>query len=307
MRKYLAALAVLVVATIGASSDLARAECPRPAPANAEAINLANEGDKARATNLEAAIAKYKEATQLDPTNHRILWKLVLAYVKKEQWQEVSDAAALASKLAPRFATYVFMQGNALEHLQRWKEAREPLEKAIALDPGYADAHYELAEVLLHLRDEKGALDHYTKAIERKPDDAIFYASLADLYLRLGYSDEAEQTAKAGIELVTVPEKRFPLFMLAGMVRDEKKDIPGAVARFEEAKRACGECVGPQSIVLFELGVAYASLVPPRKSEAMAQLQAFNKRICKGAAAQRYADQCAQAQVIAMKLGGAVP
>jgi hypothetical protein len=43
---------------------------------------------------------------------------------------------------------------------------------------------------------------------------------------------------------------------------------------------------------------------PPRKSEAIAQLQSFQKMICKGAAAARYSDQCTQAQQLATKLGG---
>jgi hypothetical protein len=36
----------------------------------------------------------------------------------------------------------------------------------------------------------------------------------------------------------------------------------------------------------------------------MAQLQSFQKMICKGAAAARYADQCTVAQQLATKLGG---
>ena len=41
-----------------------------------------------------------------------------------------------------------------------------------------------------------------------------------------------------------------------------------------------------------------------RREEAIQQLQSFNKIVCKGAAAQRYADQCAQSQQLATKLGG---
>ncbi len=52
------------------------------------------------------------------------------------------------------------------------------------------------------------------------------------------------------------------------------------------------------------MGAAYATAVPPRKSEAMSALQAFQKIICKGAAAARYADQCATAQQYATKLNG---
>ena len=92
---------------------------------------------------------------------------------------------------------------------------------------------------------------------------------------------------------------------LLGDIYDRKNDTGKAVSEYELAKKACGLCnEAGQQIAFFNLGAAYASLKPPRKSEAMAQLQSFQKMICKGAAAQRYADQCTQAQQLATKLGG---
>ena len=81
---------------------------------NIEAVNLANEGDQAKGTNLDEAISKYEQATQLDPTNHRILWKLALAYAKKEAWDKVAQTCSLAEKQAPDFANYWYMHGHAL-------------------------------------------------------------------------------------------------------------------------------------------------------------------------------------------------
>src|SRR5262245_20046542 len=54
-----------------------------------EAINLANEGDQMVKVNVEGAISKYEQATQLDPSNHRITWKLANAYEKKEDWDKL--------------------------------------------------------------------------------------------------------------------------------------------------------------------------------------------------------------------------
>ena len=90
---------------------LSAAGCSRN---NIEAVNLANDGDQAKGTNLDEAISKYEQATQLDPTNHRILWKLALAYTKKEAWDKVAQTCALAEKQAPDFANYWYMQGHAL-------------------------------------------------------------------------------------------------------------------------------------------------------------------------------------------------
>ena len=71
-----------------------------------EAINLANEGDQSVKVNVEGAIQKYEQAVQLDPTSHRILWKLATAYEKKEDWDKMASTLARAVQVAPDFATY---------------------------------------------------------------------------------------------------------------------------------------------------------------------------------------------------------
>lgn len=194
---------------------------------------------------------------------------------------------------------------RALARQSKWADAKAALEQAVALDANLGDAHFELAEAALRLGDEKLALTEYTKAVRLAPEDALFYAALADLYLRLGFTDHAEQVLTAGEAAVKLDPKRFALHTLHGQIREEKKDGSGAVMHFELAKKACGPCTEPgQHIAFFNLGAAYASLNPPRKSEAMAQLASFQKMVCKGAAARRYADQCTQAQRIARNIGG---
>jgi tetratricopeptide (TPR) repeat protein len=284
---------------------------------NIEAVNLANEGDKAKAMNIDEAISKYEQATKLDPTNHRIMWKLALAYHKKEDWQKVASTCASAEKQAPTFANYYFEHGYALEQIAKkpgqtsntpWTEAKDPLQQAIQKDPNLGDAYHELAEVLLHLDDEQGALNNYAKAIEVKPDELGFYGPLADLYMRLGYVDQAEQVTKEGLAFAKDGDKHlFTLHTLAGGIKESRGDVAGAIPEYEAAKKSCGLCnEAGQQIAYFNLGGAYASVNPPRKNEAIQMLQSFNKMICKGAAAARYADQCAQAQQFATKLNGAL-
>lgn len=283
---------------------------------NIEAVNLANEGDKARKSSIDEAISKYEQATQLDPTNHRILWKLALAYTKKEAWEKVASTCVKAQKIAPDFANYYFQQGMALAReadagKAGWEDAKGPLETAIQKDENIADAHFELAEVLLHLDDEQSALRAYSKAIEVRPDNLSFYVPLADLYIRLGYMDEADKVVRQGLSFSTgtVADAKFifGLHSLAGSISESKGDMDGALKEYEQAKKACGPCNEPgQPIAFFNLGAAYAQVNPPRKSQAMQQLQSFQKMVCKGAGAKRYADQCSQAQQLASKLGGAL-
>jgi Tfp pilus assembly protein PilF len=307
MKRILGALALI-------TSLSAAAGCSRN---NIEAVNLANEADKARATDMDGAVSKYEQATNLDPTNYRILWKLATAYVKKEQWDKVASTCAKAEKIAPKHANFFYLHGLALARQAvkgptSWADAKGPLEEAIKLDPNVGDgdnsgaAHFELAEVLLHLDDEAGALREYTAAIQSKPDMLIFYGPLADLYIRLNFINEAEQSLKEALSFAKEGDKAlFNIHSLLGEVYDFRKDQNNATSEYEKAKKACGQCnEAGQQIAFFNLGAAYASMSPPRKSEAMAQLQSFQKMICKGAAAARYADQCAQAQQLATKLGG---
>jgi tetratricopeptide (TPR) repeat protein len=298
----------VLAGTLVALSALSATSCSRN---NIEAVNLANEGDKAKSTDLDGAISKYEQAVNLDPTNHRILWKLALAYTKKERWADVSTTCSKAEKIAPKHANYFFQDGMALARQAvkgptSWSDAKSKLEQAISLDPNIADAHFELAEVLLRMDDENGAAKEYSIAIDKKPDELAFYGPPAELYIRNNFLDPAEQILKEGLAFAKDGDKfLFQVHSLLGQIYDMRRDTSKAVSEYEAAKKACGQCnEAGQQIAFFNLGAAYASLTPPRKSEAMAQLQSFQKMICKGAAAQRYADQCTQAQQLATKLGG---
>ena len=292
---------------------------------NIEAVNLANDGDKARGSNLDEAISKYEQATQLDPTNHRILWKLALAYHKKEAWSDDALTCAKAQKVAPTFANYFWEQGFAIKQQAgspkgggaSWADAKAPLEAAIKLDPGLSDAYEDLGDVLYHLDDEQTALQNYTKAIEVKPDQLSYYVALAQLYYDLGRLDQAEAVAREGLNFQSegmnaTPEGKlkahgalFNLHSFLAGVAEMKGNVPTEITVFEAAKAACGTCTEPgQQIAYFNLGFAYSQATPPRKNEGIQQLQNFSKIICRGAGAARYADQCSQAQDIVKRLGG---
>src|SRR3954462_9063701 len=100
---------VLAAGTLVSSASMTA--CSRN---NIEAVNLANEGDKEKGSNPDGAISKYEQATNLDPTNHKILGKLASAYQKKEQWDKVAATCAKAEKIAPKYANYFFLHGHAL-------------------------------------------------------------------------------------------------------------------------------------------------------------------------------------------------
>ena len=284
-----------------------------------EAVNLAIEGDKAKSANLEEAISKYEQATRLDPDNARIWWKLALAYEKKEDWPKMAHGCTKAEEAAERadrkkvHADYYFRHGYALEQLAEkgagpWAEAKAPFLTAIQLDPNYSEAYGELAWILLHTDDEAGALQNWTKALQVRPDQTQYYVTLADLYSRLMFSAQAEQVLQQGLSFASGDDKHlFNIHALLGSLYELRGDVPRAVTEYEAAKRACdsNKC-NDHKEAYFNLGAAYAELNPPKKNEAIQQLQSFWKITCKGALAVKFADQCAQSQEIVRRIGGSL-
>jgi tetratricopeptide (TPR) repeat protein len=286
---------------------------------NIEAVNLANEGDQDRTSNIDGAISKYDQATKLDPDNTRIWWKLALAYEKKEDWQKMASTCAKAAEAAERadkkktHADYYFRQGYALEQLAEsgggaWADAKAPFQTAIQLDANYGEAYGELAWVLLHTDDEAGAMQNWTQAIAKSPDKTQYYVSLADLYSRLMFNDQAEQVLKEGVSFAKEDDKHlFNLHSLLGYIYENKGDFSRAVTEYESAKKSCdsNKC-NDHKEAYFNLGTAYAELTPPKKNEAIQQLQSFWKITCKGALAVKFGDQCAQSQEIVRRVGGSL-
>ena len=285
---------------------------------NIEAVNLANEGDQAKSANIDEAISKYDQATKLDADNPRIWWKLVLAYEKKEDWQKMATAASHAEEAAEKadgkkaHADYYFRQGYAVEQLAEaggsWADAKAPFQQAIAIDPNYGQAYGELAWVLIHLDDEAGAMQNWTKALQVQPDQTQYYVTLADEYRRLMFYDQEEQVLREGLSFATEDDKHiFNMHTLLGDEYETKGDFSRAVTEYEAAKKSCesNKC-NDHKEAYFYLGSAYAELNPPKKNEAVQQLQSFWKITCKGAAAKNFADQCAQSQEIARRVGGSL-
>jgi tetratricopeptide (TPR) repeat protein len=290
--------------------EAAQARCRTSADPQANA--LAREGDALAPIALDAAIAKYKEALARDPSSHTVHFRIAAIFERKEMWREAEASLAEACKLAPNNARYLAKRGFVLLQLEAararpdaLRDARAALEAAIAKDPALAEAHHDLAEALERMHDDKGALAHETRAIESSPDRGAYWIALGERYLRLGYLDYAERVVRASEPFVRDDRSRFLLAMVLGAALDEKGDNAGAIAAFERAKGLCGACgASGEQIVFFRLGAAYASASPPRRAEASHHLQTFYKLVCKGAAAMRYAEECAAAQEIANRVGG---
>ena len=274
-----------------------------------KAIELANAGDQAISVNVAGAIQKYEEATRLDPTNHRIFWKLANAYQKQEEWDKMASTLGRAAQAAPEFANYWFRNGYALMRLaaggnmDSYEEAKKPLKTCIEKDPNFAECYYWLGEALLWTGDEQGAIEYYNKAIEHDPTVAMFYAPLGDIYITLKFYDEAEKVLTEGTKLVAPTESArdhlYNMYTLLSVVYQAKGDDANRLSVLEKADSIAGESHPENS---FNLGSTYA--VMGQKEKAIRLLKSFNKRACRSKkAAKQFKAQCEQSAALVQQLG----
>ena len=297
--------AAIALAAGLAFTTLATSGCSRH---RQEAIILANQGDNVVDLDPNAAIEKYEQATQLDPANHHIFYKLAKAYKKKESWDKVATTLSRATDIAPSYANYWFERGWALEKMAektkqpaQYEDCKDPYKKCIEHDPHKDECYARLGVAMLWTDDEQQALNNLTKAIEHRPDNIDYYTRLADLYIRLGYEDEGGKVLKAAKEMADPKDKRLYNVhtLLAGIHRDHH-DVEKMVAELEAAKSVNQDDAG----LLFNLGMAYSKLTPPKKAEALQMLKGFTARACRSAKSQRYKRECEQANSTQQRLKG---
>ncbi len=306
-----------------------------------QAIILANQGDGAVDSNPGDAIQRYEEAVKLDPNNHAILFKLARAYKKKEDWEKAQGALQRAVDKAPTFANYWFELGMAIEQQARkpdkgsakWSDSIEPYTKCIEKDPNEDRCFAHLAEAYYWTDDEQKALSNYTEAVEKRPvdsdvkpkpsgdaekdkekktekqkcldDPAIecalnHYTRLASLYIQLDYYKEAEAVLNAAKDNGDPKDKRlYNVYTLLAAVYGEQHNPDKVVKALEDARSLREDEPG----LLFNLGMAYAELNPPKKAEALQRLKGFTARACTKEAA-KYKRECEQAQTVIQRLNG---
>ncbi len=275
-----------------------------------EAINLANEGDRAVSVNPDGAVQKYEQALQLDSENHLILWKLARAYEKKEDWDKMASTLAKAVQVAPEFANYWEKRGLALTkqaeggNPDAWQEAKEPLEKCIKADPNRAWCYELLGEAKWWTDDIQGALQSLSQAIEHDPTVAYFYVNLAELYQVLRLYNEAGQVLEQGTKNIQPTEETrdnvYNMYLLSFNVAQFSGDKSRMLASVERAYEIGGE-THPEA--KFHLGSTYASMDPPQKEKAKRLLESFTKSACAGEGGKKFKAQCSQANAFLQNLG----
>ncbi len=296
----------VVVASIGIG--LSSAACSRD---HIEAVNKANEADRLVKLNPRGAVKKYEEASQLDPGNHRIFWKLAMAYQKMEEWSKLESTLSRAVAVAPDFADYHYYRGYAQIKMAEagnddaYEAAKEPLKKCIETDPNYAECYYWLGQAYLWTGDDQAALENFSQAIEHDPKVGYFYPAPAELYVTLKMYDQADQILKVGERTLDKVQKNknalYSIYTLMFNVAQGQGDLTTGADALEKANQIAGD-EHPETA--FNLGSTYGVMDPPKKQKALELLKSFDKRACRTARRAKFKSQCETASSLIQRLGG---
>jgi tetratricopeptide (TPR) repeat protein len=273
-----------------------------------DASALVAEGDRLMPTDVVAAIESYEAARKLTPHDHALLYKLALAYEKREQWEPMIAVLARATELAPDFANYHFRYGYALYEDEQFSEARAPFEACLEADPNFAGCEYYRGEVCLQLVDDQCALERFTAAIRLDPTRGEYYSALADVYLVHKLYAEAEQVLVAATRFLPPVaknrERLYTVYRQLYQVAQARHDADAMIAAAEQAVEHGGEA-HPE--MAFVLGATYAMAKPPQKGKATRLLKSFLHSACRGREAAKFKEQCETAQSLLQVMGHAVP
>jgi tetratricopeptide (TPR) repeat protein len=293
------------------SAAAAHQECPP-----LRASKPVNDDETLRTVDARASLALYEQLVLQDPSDPELLWQLALAYESQERWDAAATTFARAAVLAPEQARYwyrsgrAWLQQGAAGDEEAWETAREPLEKCIELRPSDARCQFLLGEAEEFSDREQQAAEHYEQAVLRDPTKPRYYLRLAELYASFRRDPEAEKVLSEGVRLVPASPENDPdrcvLFVKLAQAARLRHDEAAELAALGSAE-LLADAASPQ--VLFELGASYAvldapvKLSEPRNQKAVTLLSRFVKRVCRGAHALDFRDQCEHANQLLQRLG----
>jgi serine/threonine-protein kinase len=150
------------------------------------------------AGNVDAAIASFQEATQLDPrfafahaSLGRAYWEKYVQTRDAEWTTKALDAGAGALRLNASLPEVRLSMATILSGTGRHAEAIQELSQALAVRPNYDDARRQLAMVLARLGRIDEAIAEYRRAIALRPTAWLTYSSMGLALFNAARYDDA--------------------------------------------------------------------------------------------------------------------
>jgi tetratricopeptide (TPR) repeat protein len=149
----------------------------------------------------DEAIAEYREALRILPTQAEWRNELGLLYTKQNKIMEAMGQYALATRARPGYAEAHNNLGAMLARAGRRKEAIAEYTEAIRLAPSYAAAYANLALALADEGRLDEALQECLEALKLEPTNADWHYQAASLFDRLGRRADARAYVEKTLKL----------------------------------------------------------------------------------------------------------
>jgi tetratricopeptide (TPR) repeat protein len=211
------------------------------------------------AGHLDAAIAEYEQALQIEPAYPEAHYNLGLALQQSGRLPEAMDQYRQALQFKADYAQAHNDLGNALLLAGRLPEAMAEYQQALEINPAFAEAHNDLGSAWQRQNQLAEALAQYEQAETLDPEDAQAHYNRALILQQTGRLPEAIAEYREAVQLA--PD-----------------NVP-ARAKLESALRSAGEAPGQaggsdqagDALNHYNLGTALAQ--QGRYPEAIAQFQ----------------------------------
>ncbi len=120
---------------------------------------------------LDAALAHYRQALQIEPDDPGVYFNMGLIYERRGDPDAAIQHYARAVALVPDMTKGHNNLGTALKAVGRVQEALAHYRRAVEIDSSYVLAHKNLALLLVDLGDSVAAVDHLVAIARLRPDD----------------------------------------------------------------------------------------------------------------------------------------
>ena len=171
--------------------------------------------------NLDAALARYVEATVVAPDHARAWLNLGIALALKSEPGKAIEVYDRALTLEPDNAPAHYNRGLALSNVANANLAESSLLAAVKFRPIFPDAYVALAHVLELQGRNAEAIDALTAALRQAPEHPGYLLNLGLLQQKSGRLDEAEATLRTACEKHT--SFGAARHALASVLRDKGK------------------------------------------------------------------------------------
>jgi tetratricopeptide (TPR) repeat protein len=183
----------------------------------------------------EQAMNSFNRALSLQPGHFWAQFFLAVCYLKVQHWEAARAGLNACLSREPDFVWAYLFRSFANEKLQALPEAEADFQKALRLNPN-EDARYVLfltrGILRFNQRELEQAAADFRSARALRPGQYNAYLNLAQVYLAWGQLDQAEEQARAALQL------QPPIQVVIGYHIERGRRLL-TEKRYEETIRAC--------------------------------------------------------------------